>query len=105
MARCAGAPFRRKTSHPARRHRERHSIFWAKGAGRPKRQETRMTTAIYDLKARARILHRRALSNDPAALERIGPLDAPLHGRHSLADVAKEAAFRGWPHPTAVLGG
>jgi len=64
-----------------------------------------MTTAIDDLKARARILHRRALANDSAALARLGALDEPLQRRHCLAAVAKEAGFRGWSHAAAALTG
>jgi hypothetical protein len=77
-----------------------------------------MTTSsdvIGDLKAHARVLHRRALTLDPTALRRLRLLPelkrlpddallAQLKRRHSLICVARQLGFTGWEHARDVLG-
>ena len=75
-----------------------------------------MPTVMDELKARARILHRRARTLEHAALVRLRTLDelrglddatlaAAVKRRHCLALVAHELGFKGWPHAVAVLSG
>lgn len=71
---------------------------------------------IGDLKAHARVLHRRALALDPDALQSLRELpdfaraaDAELRQtlrrRHCLLLVARRLGFRDWNHLLAVLAG
>jgi hypothetical protein len=67
---------------------------------------------IEELKARARVLHRRALSSEPEALARVHTLPglagtpaSEIKRRHCLAVVARELGFDGWSHLKAVLDG
>jgi len=73
-----------------------------------------MIDAIEEIKARARVLHRRAQSGDPQAVQRIGRLpefreDLPEHGsiqrKHCLATIGRELGFSSWPHAHRVLMG
>ncbi len=78
--------------------------------------EVPMAGVISDLKARARILHRQIVEDDPLATARARRLpelrdaDAPslakrILRRHCLAVIARELGFQGWPHAVAVLSG
>lgn len=71
-----------------------------------------MVSLIDSLRARARVLHRRASRLDPASLARLGlegasadEVAATLQRRHCLAAIARELGFSGWPHALAVLEG
>jgi hypothetical protein len=67
-----------------------------------------MATIIDDLKAQARILHRRAVAQDAASLARLEAANVrerPIQRRHCLSTVARELGFDGWPHAVAVLRG
>lgn len=64
-----------------------------------------MASILEDLKAQARILHRRATAGDAAALARLGNTDEPIKRRHCLSALARELGFDGWPHAVAVLSG
>jgi hypothetical protein len=72
--------------------------------------EDSMKSVIEDLKAQARVLHRAAQNNDPAALQRLRRGRQEIHAdaiqrRHCLAAIARELGFTGWQHATAVLAG
>ena len=77
------------------------------GAGSGAIKEDAVVELIDDLKAQARVLHRRAQAGDPAALARLGQrsADEPVLRRHCLAALAKELGFSGWPHAVSVLEG
>ncbi len=67
-----------------------------------------MATIIHNLKAQARILHRQAADQDPAALARLkaaGITGDPIKRGHFLSALARELGFDGWPHALQVLGG
>jgi len=67
-----------------------------------------MASAGEELKAQARILHRRATRQDPATLERLraaGVTAEPIKRRHCLAAIARELGFAGWPDVVAALEG
>lgn len=75
-----------------------------------------MVRVLDNLKAQARILHRQAAMLDAAAVARLrklpelrgidaAGLPAVIRRRHSLAVIARELGFDGWPHAVAVLGG
>ena len=75
-----------------------------------------MADIVDALKAHARILHRRAQSNEPGALARLRklkelrPLDdaslcSHVKRRHCLAVVAHDLGFESWTHATQVLRG
>jgi len=70
--------------------------------------------AIHDLKAHARVLHRRALGGDPLALTRLrllpelkaladAPLREQLKRRQCLIAVARQLGFGSWEHARDVL--
>lgn len=72
------------------------------------------TDVIADLKAHARVLHRRAQAGDPAALQRLRVVpelkgdsdEAVLRNvlrRHCLTAVAKQLGFLSWKHLVDVL--
>ena len=76
----------------------------------------KMAGVIADLKAQARILHRRVASGHPGAVGRVRRLaelaDRDVRAvaertrrRHCLTALARELGFRGWPHAVAVLRG
>jgi hypothetical protein len=69
---------------------------------------------IIDLKSHARVLHRRALERDPAALQRLRKLPEfarktdediarALQRKHCLAAAARALGFASWLHLCAVL--
>jgi hypothetical protein len=71
---------------------------------------------IIDLKSHARVLHRRAVGEDPAALRRLRILPEfsrlpddllaqSLKRRHCLTAVARQLGFQTWAHALAVLAG
>ena len=75
-----------------------------------------MVHVLDDLKAQARILHRRVETRQPAAIARLralpelrvidaAELPAAIQRRHCLAVIARELGFDGWPHAVAVLAG
>jgi hypothetical protein len=69
---------------------------------------------IFDLKAHARVLHRRALTRDPKAIQRLRILPEfaraadeeilqALQRRHCLTAVSRQLGFSSWPHVKGVL--
>lgn len=73
-----------------------------------------MIDAIEEVKARARLLHRRAQRGDDAARRRLAalpefgsepPEPAQIQRKHCLAVLARELGFTGWPHAHRVLTG
>jgi hypothetical protein len=72
---------------------------------------------IVDLKSHARVLHRRAIAGDPAALERLRVLPEfarstdpasimrELKRAQCLSAVARALGFQSWPHARTLLGG
>lgn len=85
------------------------------GAGSgPDEEEKAMVSLLDELKNGARILQRQAQSKEPKALERLralpelsalddDALSAAVLRRHTLAVVARELGFGGWPQASAVL--
>jgi hypothetical protein len=72
---------------------------------------------IVDLKAHARVLHRRVIAGDPAALQRLRVLPEfaraadperianELKRGQCLTAVARALGFQSWPHARRLLGG
>jgi hypothetical protein len=67
-----------------------------------------MVSALDQLRAQARILHRRAATGEPGALARLRAVnvsDHPIRRSHCLTALARELGFAGWPHAVSVLSG
>lgn len=75
-----------------------------------------MFDAIDGVKARARVLHKKARASDATALSRLrripelstlddAALASSVKRRHCLTALAMEMGFTGWPHARTVLDG